>query len=140
MTKQIRATLVAILLFMSFGSYSSFAQQPPTPDPIDPRLDPVRVGFILSAFADESDFVIQMDADGPCILGPRGPGSVSHLYHIRRDNENFKEAVAVALTAVTTHGRVTVKVTGCYPIGSPDPYSPPRNVISRVALGPPNPP
>ena len=119
------------LLLTALGSHSTLAQAPPTPTPITP---PQRTaGFIGAVYADPSDFVVAFNNDYPVGTSP----CKGNLFHIRRDNTNFKELVAVALTGWSTHGRVTFIINGCYPPGSTENYNVPpgRHVVESGAVG-----
>ena len=62
---------------------------------------------INAIYADPSDFVLVLSGDpGPC---------GSHYFHFKRSSANFKEAVAVALTAFSMAKIVTVYTTGPCP-------------------------
>jgi hypothetical protein len=57
-------------------------------------------GPIAAMFADPSDFVVLIDAN---------PGQCgSQFFHVKRANENFKEVVAVFMTAFALGKRVVV--------------------------------
>jgi hypothetical protein len=77
-------------------------------------------------FADPSDLVIGLvGINGPCgpaLLPPLPP---SNLFHAQRANINFREVVAVTLTAYAAGKFMTLFVTGC---------SGNRNIISHVAV------
>jgi hypothetical protein len=70
-------------------------------------------GAINGVFPDPSDFVILLDRNGKC---------GSPFFHIQRENLNFKEVVAVSLTAFAMGKAMTVFVTSC---------SGDRNIISH---------
>lgn len=70
-------------------------------------------GAIIIAAADPNDFVVQLDKPGKC-------GSA--FFHIQRLSVNFKESVAMFLTAFAASKNVVVFVTGC--VGD-------RNIISH---------
>lgn len=53
----------------------------------------VKIGKVTAVYADPSDFVVELDVAGDC---------GSKFYHIQRSRPNFKEAVAVFLTAYST--------------------------------------
>jgi len=74
-------------------------------------------GAIVIAAAEPSDFVVQLDKPGPC-------GSV--YFHIQRSSTNFKEAVAMFLTAFAANKNIVVFVTGCVSD---------RNIISHGYVG-----
>lgn len=61
-------------------------------------------GLITMAAGDPQDFVVALDKDGPC---------GSRFFHMQRTNTNFKEMVAVELTAFATGKFITLFVTGC---------------------------
>ena len=61
-------------------------------------------GTVVMVAGDPGDFVTQLDVNGRC---------GSPYFHSQRANANFKEMVAVALTAFTTGRRMTFFVTGC---------------------------
>ena len=71
-------------------------------------------GLVQGVFADPSDFVFSLDKNGGC-------GSA--FFHVKRTNENFKEVVAVILTAFALGKMVVPNETGC---------SGDRNIISHA--------
>ena len=73
---------------------------------------------LLSVFADPSDGVIGTDTTGPC-------GSA--FYDFQRTQANFKEIMAVMLTAFSSSKNVWVVVSQCN--GT-------RNIIDRGAVTP----
>ena len=74
---------------------------------------------LIAVYADPSDGVIQTDTPGPC--------SNSVFYNFQRTQQNFKELMAVMLTAFSTSKDVTVFVTQC--VGD-------RNIIDHGAVTP----
>lgn len=64
----------------------------------------VTAGTVLNAFADPSDFVVEMDKAGRC---------GSKYFHIQRAKTNFKEVTAVMLTAFTTGKPFTGFIESC---------------------------
>lgn len=74
-------------------------------------------GAIVLIAADPADFVVQLDKPGHC-------GSA--YFHVQRSNVNFKESVALFLTAFAGNKNVVVFVTGC--AGD-------RNIISHGYAG-----
>lgn len=73
----------------------------------------VVTGNIAAAFADPSDFVVDLGVAGPC---------GSKFFHIQRTSVNFKEMVAVELTAFSTSKPLIIFMKTC--IGD-------RNIISH---------
>ena len=66
---------------------------------------PVATGTITNIFADPDDFVLTLSRAGPCGSG---------YFHIRRANTNFREMVALSLTAFATGKDMTLFLTpGC---------------------------
>ena len=61
-------------------------------------------GKIRNIFADPSDFVVELDSAGSC---------GSHYFHIQRVNPNFKEMVAISLTAFAAGKSMTFFVASC---------------------------
>ncbi len=61
-------------------------------------------GTVVNAFGDPGDFVTQLDVNGPC---------GSPYFHTQRAAVNFKEMVAIELTAFTTGRPMTFFVSGC---------------------------
>ena len=61
-------------------------------------------GEVLVLFADPSDFVFLMDKNGHC-------GSA--FFHVKRTNTNFKEVVALLITALSTRKSVHAVDTTC---------------------------
>ena len=55
-------------------------------------------------WADSEDFVIQLDANGPC---------GSPYFHVRRTNRNFREKISLALTAYAAGSTMALFQTGC---------------------------
>ncbi len=64
----------------------------------------VKIGKVTAVYADPSDFVVELDVAGDC---------GSKFYHVQRSRLNFKEAVAVFLTAYSTGKTVTLFVESC---------------------------
>jgi hypothetical protein len=64
----------------------------------------VSAGSVTAVFPDPSDFVTQLDVNGRC---------GSNFFHTKRAATNFKEQVAVILTAFTTGKRMVFFVSGC---------------------------
>lgn len=84
----------AVVLASSLGSGQVSHAQPLT----------VTAGTVLNAFADPSDFVVEMDRAGRC---------GSKYFHIQRTKANFKEVTAVMLTAFTTGKTFTGFIESC---------------------------
>jgi hypothetical protein len=61
-------------------------------------------GAIIIAAADPNDFVVELDKAGRC---------GSRFFHSQRVNVNFRESVAMFLTAFAASKNVVVFVTGC---------------------------
>lgn len=61
-------------------------------------------GRIVATYADPDDFVIELDAAGPC---------GSKFFHVQRVKKNFREMTAVALVAVSGAKRMTLFVESC---------------------------
>lgn len=61
-------------------------------------------GTVTGIFGDPSDFVVQLSTRGNC---------GSNFFHIRRANANFREMVAVSLTAFATSRPMTFFVVSC---------------------------
>ncbi len=61
-------------------------------------------GKIAIIAADPDDFVVQLDKNGNC---------GSPYFHFQRVNKNFRESVALALTAYSTGSTMVVFVSGC---------------------------
>jgi regulation of enolase protein 1 (concanavalin A-like superfamily) len=61
-------------------------------------------GSVVAVAADPQDFVFRLDQSGSC---------GSDWFHIQRSRDNFKEVVAVALTAYSTNRRMIVQVVAC---------------------------
>ena len=61
-------------------------------------------GTVVIVAGDPGDFVTQLDVNGRC---------GSPYFHSQRSSANFKEMVAVALTAFTTGRKMTFFVKGC---------------------------
>ena len=70
-------------------------------------------GMAINVFAEPQDFVVELDRPGRC---------GSKYFHILRSSVNFKEMVAVALTAFATSKPLTFFVVSC---------SGDRNIISH---------
>ncbi|PAQ11584.1 hypothetical protein CIT26_03800 [Mesorhizobium temperatum] len=81
------------------------------------RAQDAVTGNIDILAADPGDFVIQLDKAGRC---------GSKYFHIQRTSGNFKETVALALTAFATNKVMVVFVTGC---------ANDRNIISHGYAG-----
>jgi hypothetical protein len=79
-------------------------------------------GQVGAMFADPSDFVFALDKQGPCV-GPGG--SKSNFFHIKRASINFKEVVAVVMTAFSLGKTVAAFDVGCE--GN-------RNIIDHVGV------
>jgi hypothetical protein len=90
---------VSILTFGAFGANTAQAQSV--------------TGLVLLVAGDPSDFVVQLDQNGSC---------GGDFFHMKRSSANFKEVVAVELTAFSTGRPLTVFVTGCAGV---------RNIISH---------
>jgi len=73
---------------------------------------------VLNVFADPSDGVIVTDTVGPC-------GNA--FYNFQRTQTNFKEIMAVMLTAFSSSKNVWVNVSQCLNG---------RNIIDRAAVTP----
>ena len=75
-----------------------------------------------AVYADPSDVVVATNDVGTC---------GSHFFHIQRNHENFKELVAVALTALSTGKNMAFFVESC----SPPTHGPDsRNILSHGAV------
>ena len=61
-------------------------------------------GKIAIIAADPDDFVVQLDKNGSC---------GSPYFHFQRVNRNFRESVALALTAYSTGSTMVIFATGC---------------------------
>lgn len=64
----------------------------------------VTSGSVVNVFADPGDFVLELSEAGRC---------GSKYFHVQRANANFKEMVAVALTAFATGKLMTMFVASC---------------------------
>lgn len=64
----------------------------------------VVTGNIAIIAADPQDFVVEMDKAGPC---------GSKYFHIQRANANFKEMVALSMTAFASNKYMVMFVTSC---------------------------
>jgi hypothetical protein len=64
----------------------------------------VASGTVIAVFGDPSDFVVELSNAGRC---------GSRYFHIRRANANFREMVAVTLTAFSTSRPMGLFVTSC---------------------------
>lgn len=64
----------------------------------------VASGTIVIVAADPQDFVIELDQAGVC---------GSRYFHVQRASANFKEMVALALTAYSASRPVVMFVVGC---------------------------
>jgi hypothetical protein len=73
---------------------------------------------VITVYADPSDGVIETDTTGPC-------GSA--FYNFQRTQTNFKEMMAVVLTAFSSSKNVVAFVSHC---------SGNRNIIDHVAVTP----
>jgi hypothetical protein len=102
-------TAAALLIAESVGSTASAD-----------NIIGVSGGFPVAVFADAdpSDFVVALDQAGTC-------GSA--FFHIQRSNPNFKEVVAVLLTAFSTGQYLQLYVASCSASGN-------RNILSHVGL------
>jgi hypothetical protein len=78
-------------------------------------------GTVGAVFADPSDFVFALDKQGPCQVG----GVRSNFFHIKRSSINFKEVVAVVLTAFSLGKQVAAFDIGC---------EQDRNIIDHVGM------
>lgn len=63
-----------------------------------------KTGKITAVYADPGDFVVELDTPGDC---------GSRFYHIQRSRQNFKEVVALFLTAYSAGKRLIVFVESC---------------------------
>ena len=61
-------------------------------------------GKVIAVFGDPSDFVVQLDTNGSC---------GSNFFHSQRANANFREMVAIALTAFATGKTLGFFVESC---------------------------
>jgi predicted membrane protein len=77
------------------------------------------VGNIAILFADPSDFVIELDKKSSC-------GSA--YFNVQRANTNFKEVVALAMTALTNKTAIGINSSSC--AGD-------RAIVSGISLAPP---
>lgn len=75
-------------------------------------------GKVVATYADPDDFVIELDAAGPC---------GSKFFHVQRVRKNFKEMTAAALVAVAGGKRMSLFVESC--AGD-------RNILSHGAVFP----
>jgi hypothetical protein len=64
----------------------------------------MKTGKIVAVYADPGDFVVELDTQGDC---------GSRFFHIQRLRQNFKEVVAVFLTAYAAGKRLVVFVESC---------------------------
>jgi hypothetical protein len=92
-------TLIAVTLTIA-GSLASPAY-----------ADAIVDGKIEAVYADPSDVVVQLDRIGDC--SPFLVPSNSKFFHIRREQTNFKELTALALTALSAGKTMTFFVTSC---------------------------
>lgn len=67
-------------------------------------LTTVTSGKIIAVFGDPGDFVVQLDTNGRC---------GSNFFHNQRANANFREMVAVSLTAFATGKTMGFFVESC---------------------------
>jgi hypothetical protein len=77
----------------------------------------VIIGQVVEVFADPSDVVVKLDTKGTC--------SDSVFFHIQRSQENFKEVVAVMLTAFSTTKKLALYVDHC---------ANDRNILSHASV------
>ena len=77
----------------------------------------IGTGKVVFLFVDPSDFVIQLDTNGPC---------KSTYFHVQRSAPNFKEMTALALTAFSGGKTMTLSVASC---------SGDRNILSHGYIG-----
>src|SRR5262249_39783629 len=68
------------------------------------RAQDVTTGTIVNVFGDPGDFVVELSEAGRC---------GSKYFHIQRANANFKEMVAVTLTAFAADKRMTMFIASC---------------------------
>tara|TARA_R110002096_G_scaffold105666_6_gene232439 strand:- start:1790 stop:2095 length:306 start_codon:yes stop_codon:yes gene_type:complete len=68
------------------------------------RAQTVTSGKVVIVAGDPGDFVVELDVAGSC---------GSKYFHVQRVNQNFKEMVAIALTAFSTGKTMTFFVTSC---------------------------
>ncbi len=61
-------------------------------------------GRIVKLWADPSDFVVELESNGPC-------GSA--FFHIQRSATNFEEMSALMMTAAASGRTVNLHVTSC---------------------------
>lgn len=64
----------------------------------------VTSGTIVNVFGDPGDFVVELSEAGSC---------GSKYFHIQRANGNFKEMVAISLTAFAADKRMTMFIASC---------------------------
>jgi hypothetical protein len=82
---------------LSLLAAATTAQQPA-------HAQEVIAGVIVIIAGDPQDFVIQLDKNGRC---------GSPYFHMQRSSTNFKEMVALELTAFATGKTMTLFTTGC---------------------------
>jgi hypothetical protein len=61
-------------------------------------------GYIVSVYADSSDFVVEIDTPGICTSG---------FFNIQRDQTNFKELTAMILAAFSAHKKLYLFIKSC---------------------------
>jgi hypothetical protein len=64
----------------------------------------VTSGTVINVFGDPGDFVLELSEAGSC---------GSKYFHIQRANANFKEMVAISLTAFAADKRMTMFTASC---------------------------
>lgn len=64
----------------------------------------VTSGPIINIAADPQDFVVELEQAGPC---------GSRYFHVQRANKNFKEMVALSLTAFAASKPMVMFVVSC---------------------------
>jgi hypothetical protein len=72
---------------------------------IAPASAAEKTGMPVAVYADPGDFVIELSVAGDC---------GSKFYHIQRNRTNFKEVVALLLTAYSSGKKVKAFVESCW--------------------------
>jgi hypothetical protein len=111
--KQFSAVLAALLLIDAFFVRPAYAGS------CTGSVPGAACGMgLVTVYADPSDGVIATDTNGPC---------GSNLYDFQRTQQNFREIMAIMLTAFSSSKNVWVVVSQC---------SGNRNIIDRGAITP----